>query len=220
MQCEEIPPPLPPHLADIQPVMDAMLAKDPADRFQSCLEFCKAVQNLSVTDQEYASELEGATRIYDSSQLSASDFRSGRHSDQYSDRHSGQFSQRHSGQFTGQTDPRTSGTYEQTRMMPDQHAKAGSGKLKKILMFGLPVLALVVAAALYFTIWYVPTSGLSEADLRRVENYLRRVDANLGKLQIDSPAEDNAVYELRKALALAPNYGPALDRARRSRRVL
>ncbi|MBT8071659.1 MAG: protein kinase [Gammaproteobacteria bacterium] len=214
MQCEEIPPPLPPHLADIQPVMDAMLAKDPEDRFQSCLEFCKAVQNLSVTDQEYASELEGATRIYDSSQLSASDFRSGRHSDQYSDRHSGQFSQRHSGQFTGQTDPRTSGTYEQTRMMPDQHAKAGSGKLKKILMFGLPVLALVIAATLYFTIWYVPTSGLSEADLRRVENYLRRVDANLGKLQIDSPAEDNAVYELRKALALAPNYGPALDRAR------
>jgi len=34
------------------------------------------------------------------------------------------------------------------------------------------------------------------------------------KLQIDSPPEDNAVYELRKALALAPTYEPALDRAR------
>ena len=54
MQCEDVPPPLPPQLADIQPVMDAMLAKDPADRFQSCLEFCKAVQNLSVTDEDFS----------------------------------------------------------------------------------------------------------------------------------------------------------------------
>jgi serine/threonine protein kinase len=97
MQCEEIPPPLPPHLADIQPVMDAMLAKDPEDRFQSCLEFCKAVSNLSVTGDEYASELEGATRIYDSSQLSAASFHSGQHSTPPSDR----YSERQSGRFTG-----------------------------------------------------------------------------------------------------------------------
>jgi serine/threonine protein kinase/tetratricopeptide (TPR) repeat protein len=214
MQCEDIPPPLPPQLADIQPVMDAMLAKDPADRFQSCLEFCKAVQNLSVTTDEFATELEGATRIYDPSQLSSGSFSTGRHSGQYSDRHSGQFSDRHSGQFTGRTAAQPSGAYEQTRMMTGEQGRAGSGTLKKILMFGLPVLALVLALGLYFTIWYVPSSGLSEADQRRVDNYLRRVDAGLLKLQIDSPPEDNAVFELRKALALAPDYGPALDRAR------
>lgn len=215
MQCEDIPPPLPPHLADIQPVMDAMLAKDPEDRFQSCLEFCKAVQTLSVTDEDYATELEGATRIYDSSQLSAGSFSSRRHSAQYSDR----FTERHSGQFTGRTgtgrmDSQTSGGYEQTRMMTGQQGGAGSGRLKKILMFGLPALVLSIAIGLYFTIWYVPSTGLSDANERRVENYLRRVDAGLLKLQIDSPPEDNAVYELRKALALAPNYRPALDRAR------
>jgi len=214
MQCEDIPPPLPPHLAVIQPVMDGMLAKDPADRFQSCLEFCKAVQNLPVTDDEFAEELEGATRIFDVSQLSDPSFSSGRHSGQYSDRYSDRFSERHSGQFTGRTDTQTSRGYEQTRMMTGEQGRAGSGKLKKILMFGLPTLVLVLAAVLYFTIWYVPSTGLSEANERRVENYLRRVDADLLKLQIDSPPEDNAVYELRKALALAPGYRPALDRAR------
>ncbi len=215
MQCEDIPPPLPQHLADIQPVMDAMLAKDPADRFQSCLEFCKAVQSLSVVDREFASELEGATRVYDPSQLSSGSFRSGSNSGRYSDRHSGQFSDRHSGQFTGRTDSQhPSGSYEATRMMTGQQGRAASGNLKKILMFGLPLLALVLSLGLYFTLWYEPSSGLSDADQRRVDNYLRRVDAGLLKLQIDSPPEDNAVFELRKALALAPNYGPALDRAR------
>jgi len=217
MQCEEIPPPLPPQLADIQPVMDAMLAKDPEDRFQSCLEFCKAVSNLSLTPEEYASELEGATRIYDSSQLSAASFSSGRHTapqtDRHSDRFTGQHSERHSGQFSGRSD-RYSDDYEQTRMMDDRRGRAGSGKLKKFLLFGLPLMAIIIAVSLYFAIWYVPSTGLSDANQRRVENYLRRVDANILKIQIDSPPEDNAVYELRRALALAPNYGPAMDRAR------
>ncbi len=222
MQCEDVPPPLPPNLADIQPIMDAMLAKDPADRFQSCLEFVKAVQSLSVIDRDFATELEGATRIYDPSQLSSGSFSTGRHSGQYSDRHSGQFSDRHSGQFsdrhsgqfTGRTGPMESGGYEATRMMTGQQGRAGSGLVKKLVMFGVPALLLVVAIGLYFTLWYVPSSGLSDADQRRVDNYLRRVDADLLKLQIDSPPEDNAVFELRKALALAPDYEPALDRAR------
>jgi len=221
MQCEEIPPPLPPHLADLQPIMDAMLAKDPADRFQSCLEFCKALQSLPVVDREYASELEGATRIFDPSQLSSGSFRTGghsgqfsdRHSGQFSDRHSGQFSDRHSGQFSGRSE-RVSGPYESTRMMTGQTGTGRSSLLKKGLLFGLPALMIVVAIALYFTFWYVPSAGLSDADQRRVDNYLRRVDANLLKLQIDSPPEDNAIFELRKALALAPTYEPALDRAR------
>ncbi len=102
MQCEDIPPPLPPHLAVIQPVIDGMLAKDPADRFQSCLEILgKAVQNLPVTDDEFA---EGTGRcnadLLDVSQLSDPSFGSGRHSGQFSDRYSDRFSARHSGQFT------------------------------------------------------------------------------------------------------------------------
>ena len=214
LQCEEPPPPLPPHLADIQPVIDAMLAKNPEDRFQSCIEFCKAVQNLTITGDEYASELEGETRKYDSSQLSAQSFRSRRHTGPYSDRHSNRYSGRHSDQFSSRTDTRASGAYEQTRKMTGQQSSAGSERLKKFLILGLPALLLVVAAGLYFTIWYVPSSGLSDADQRRVENYLRRVDADLLKLQIDSPPEDNAVFDLRKALALAPEYKPALDRAR------
>lgn len=213
MQCEEIPPPLPPQLADLQPIMDAMLAKDPADRFQSCLEFCKALQSLPVVDREYASELEGATRVFDPSQLSSGSFRTGGHSGQFSDRHSGQFSDRHSGQFSGRSEA-VSGPYEATRMMTGQTGTGRSSLLKKGLLFGLPALMIVVAITLYFTLWYVPSAGLSDADQRRVDNYLRRVDANLLKLQIDSPPEDNAIFELRKALALAPTYEPALDRAR------
>ena len=38
MQCEEPPPPLPAHMSEIQPVMDAMLAKDPDERFDSALD--------------------------------------------------------------------------------------------------------------------------------------------------------------------------------------
>jgi len=221
MQCEDIPPPLPPQLADLQPIMDAMLAKDPADRFQSCLEFCKALQSLPVVDREYASELEGATRVFDPSQLSSGSFRTGGHSGQFSDRHSGQFSDRHSGQFSGRHSGQfsgrseaMSGPYESTRMMTGQTGTGRSSLLKKGLIFGLPALMIVVAITLYFTLWYVPSAGLSDADQRRVDNYLRRVDANLLKLQIDSPPEDNAIFELRKALALAPTYEPALDRAR------
>jgi len=213
MQCEEIPPPLPPQLADLQPIMDAMLAKDPADRFQSCLEFCKALQSLPVVDRDYASELEGATRVFDPSMLSSGSFRTGGHSGQFSGRHSGQFSDRHSGQFSGRSEA-VSGPYDSTRMMTGQTGTGRSSLLKKGLIFGLPALMIAVAITLYFTLWYVPSAGLSDADQRRVDNYLRRVDADLLKLQIDSPPEDNAVYELRKALALAPNYEPALDRAR------
>ena len=80
-------------------------------------------------------------------------------------------------------------------MMTGEHRRPRSGALKKFLLFGLPVLAVVLAAALYFTIWYVPSTGLSDADQRRVENYLRRVDADLLKMQIDSPPEDNAVFK-------------------------
>lgn len=214
MQCEDIPPPLPPHLADLQPIMDALLAKDPADRFQTCLEFCKALQNLPMIDRESALDMEGATRVYDPNQLGPGSFGTGRHSGQFSDRHSGQFSERTSGRFTGRTEAATSGQYEATRMMTGQQGRAPSGALKKYIMFGVPALLLVLAVGLYFAIWYVPSAGLSDADQRRVENYLRRVDANLLKLQIDSPPEDNAVYELQRALALAPDYGPTLDRAR------
>lgn len=99
-------------------------------------------------------------------------------------------------------------------MMTGEQGRAGSGILKKFLLFGLPVLAVVLTVGLYFAFWYVPSSGLSDSNQRRVDNYLRRVDADLLKLQIDSPPEDNAVFELRKALALAPEYEPALDRAR------
>ena len=214
MQCEDVPPPLPPHLADIQPIMDAMLAKDPADRFQTCLEFVKALQSLAVVDRELATELEGATRIYDPNQLISGNFGTGRHSGQFSGRHSGQFSDRHSGQFTGRTTAQSTGGYEATRMMTGQQGRAAPSALKKALMWGLPTLLLVVAIGVYFAFFFVPSSGLSDADQRRVDNYLRRVDADLLKMQIDSPPEDNAVFELRKALALAPKYEPALERAR------
>ncbi len=219
MQCEEPPPPLPPELSGLQGVMDAMLAKDPEDRFDSCLDFCKAVQNVSLTDEDYATELTQATRIYESSPMSSPSLgsnrhtgaHSGRYSDRYSDRYSERHSDRRSGQYSDRRSARTSGQYEETRM---QGGRTKSGVLKKSLIFGLPSLALIGAAVMYFTIWYVPSSGLSEKGQQRVDNYLLRVEADLSKLQIDSPPRDNAVYELRKALALAPDYQPVLDKAR------
>jgi len=137
MQCEDAPPPLPPQLADLQPVMDAMLAKDPDDRVQSCLEFCKALQNLSITSEDYATELEGATRVYDSSQINAASFSSRRQTESYSE------------QFSNRTDTRKSGGSEQSRTLDGQQGEAGSDASKKSPMFGKPLkVALITLLAI------------------------------------------------------------------------
>jgi len=217
MQCEDPPPPLPENLADIQQVMDTMLAKDREDRFSTCLEFCKAVQSLPAINEEYMTELTQQTRILDASQLSQSNFDSRNQSGQYTDRttggRSGGYTDRHSDQYS----ERSSGT----RIMPggtgdrsqrsQRYEQQGSGKLKKILMFGTPALAIVVSLLLYFSIWYEPPTGLTDQELRRVDNYLKLVDGYISTNRYEEPQDDNAITELKKALDMAPNYGPALE---------
>lgn len=199
MQCEEPPPPLPPELSGLQGVMDAMLAKDPADRFDSCLDFCKAVQNVSLTDENYATELTQATRIFDARDLSGSSFVSRRHSgsrsqpysERYSDRYSDRHSETHSGQYTGSGSTRTSGQYDQQRSMDGRGEQADKGKTAKIALLG-GIAAVVLALGSYFAFFFesgpdIPV--LHEDDLRRMTSILRRVNSYIDDRQLDEASK-------------------------------
>ena len=221
MQCEEPPPPLPPQLAEFQPIMDVILAKDPNDRFQTTLDFCKALQTLEVTDEDYRTELTQATRIYDSSRMPFQSYTGGGYSGPRSGPHSGS----QSGSFARSRD--ISGPISArhgTESTAYRTGTQGYGQpqppprrswLKPVLAIGLPVLALVSAAILYFAVWYKPSSGLNPDQQRRMDNFLQRVESHYDNLDIDTPPQENAVYYLKRALELSPNYQPALDWARK-----
>lgn len=223
MQCEDPPPPLPDYLSGLQRVMDSMLAKDREERFPTCLDFCKAVQNIPAISGDYANELTQQTRIFDSSQFQSSGSRSGQHSfqssGQFATRVSGEqsnrFSSRDSAQGSGQEStrilPRGSGPHSQ---QSQGYGAAGGEKLKKILKFGLPALAVVIATVLYFAIWYTPSSGLSEDEQRRVDRYLDDVQGYIFTRNFEEPEGKNAIYALQNALKMAPKYEPALEYGR------
>jgi len=219
MQCEEPPPPLPPELSGLQSVMDAMLAKDPADRFDSCLDFCKAVQNVSLTDETYATELTQATRIFDSGQLSGSNFVSRRHSssqsrpysERYSDRYSDSHSDGRSGQYSGSGGARTSRQFEQSRTPDGRPEQAGQGKGKKIALFG-GIAAVLLAVGSYFAFFFetgpdVPV--LHEDDLRRMTSILRRVNSFIDDRQLD-----DASKRLQDAKEISADHPDVLNTAK------
>jgi len=219
MQCEEPPPPLPPELSGLQGVVDAMLAKDPEDRFDSCLDFCKAVQNVSLTEETYATELTQATRIFDSSPLSGPSFVSRSHSgpqsrpysERYSDRYSDSGSARHSGQHSGSSSARTSGHYEQHRTMDGQPEQAGKGKGKKIALFG-GIAAVLLAVGAYFTFFFETgpaTPVLHEDDLRRMTSILRRVNSFIDDRQLD-----DASKRLKDAKGISADHPDVLNTAK------
>jgi len=146
MQCEDPPPPLPLQLQDFQAIIDVILAKDPADRFQTALDFCKALQSLDVTNEDYRTELTQQTRVYDSSRLSleahsfgshpslSSDSFSNEHSRRTSERYPSQGSERYSSRGSGHIPSRGSERYssESSERFPSQ----GSGQFTQDASYG------------------------------------------------------------------------------------
>jgi serine/threonine protein kinase len=229
MQCEEPPPPLPPALSEFQGIMDTILAKDPNDRFQTTLEFCKALQSLEVTDEEFKTELTQKTQIYDPSRMPFQSYGAPRYGGSQSGSHSGSHSGSRSGEFSGRSSQsgeqyvsrdsdryvsRDSDRYTSqptgyqtgpgTAQQPPPAQK--KGHLKAILGIGLPVLALVVAGIIF--LWSQDrTGGATPDQVRRVEMYLKQLD------RVDDQSSQEALDIFYRAQEIAPEYGPVRDKA-------
>jgi len=220
MQCEDPPPPLPPELQEFQPIIDVILAKDPEERFQTALDFCKALQQLEVTDEDYRTELTQATRIYDSSRMPFQDFSSG--SGGFSREHSADQGSSGSRRYSGSrgpdsypsqgTGPSQSGAWSQTGQQAPEPPKK---KLGWAVKGGVPAALLIVAAVAWFGFLSAPDMGLSAEDQRRLDTYMRRAEGYYATLDIDEPPGENAVHYLNLVLELAPTYPQALDLAGR-----
>lgn len=217
MQCEDPPPPLPPELQEFQPVIDIILAKDPEERFQTALDFCKALQQLEVTDEDYRTELTQATRIYDSSRMPFQDF-SGSGSRSFSREHSQDHpsggSARYSGSHSADSYP-SQGTGPHSTGQGSIPGQAPPRKLGWAVKAGLPLVLVIAAVVVYFQMFHTPDMGLSADDQRRMETYMRRAEGYYATLDIDEPPGENAVHYLNLVLELAPEYPQALDLATR-----
>jgi serine/threonine protein kinase len=193
-QVNEPPPPLPEELTELQPVMDLMLAKEPEERYQSTLDFCSHLQSISLTDENYATELSEQTRIYDSSQLSMP---------------SGGFSREYT---SPQSAPGTAAGEQATGSSISTAIKYA--KTSKKLRFGLIAAIMLLAGGLWYYSDYL-FIDITDENRTRVDNLLERFDGYIRINSFYEPAGANATDTLRSILALAPDYPPALDAAER-----
>ncbi len=198
------PPPLPQGLAELQPIMDRMLAKKPEDRFATMLEFCRAIKDLVMTEQAFAAKLSGETKIFNSDQFSDPRFgsdalrvpeRISRDMDRVGDR----------GKVAPTRISRESGRRVQPSAAPRRRWVWPAA--------GVALALLSILGGVFYTdvakLFSDGAAGLSEADRRMVDNLLDRVNGYIIRNQIESPPGENAVEMLNQALALAPQYGPA-----------
>jgi serine/threonine protein kinase len=187
---QEDPPPLPDELAELQPVMDLMLAKDPNDRYQSTLDFCNHLRTISLTGEEYSTELSTATRIFTSAQFSAPG----------------------SIPSAKAIRPGTTETSSVSRTFTSiSTAVSAVFKQKKPrnIMLG-SVLAAVVAVIIAFQFF---SHGLSDAELKRIDRELTRFNAYLALDQISSPEGENATESVEKMLEIAPDFSKVREAA-------
>lgn len=183
-QIQEPPPPLPPELSELQPVLDLMLAKSPDDRYSSTLDFCNHLRSISLTGEQYVSELTSATRIFST------------------DRFSGPSSV--AGSKTGSTqaggDSAVSGAFKSVST-----SVTGAFKRKKprYVILGL----LMAAVAGYFISTQFTTYGLSDTELKQIERELTRFHAYMDLDKIIEPPGENATESLERLRQIAPDYG-------------
>jgi serine/threonine protein kinase len=182
------PPPLPDELAELQPVMDLMLAKKPEDRYQNCVDFCNHLQNLSLTNEEYATELSSQTRIFDSSQLRSPSISLSRERD------------------TAETDTSTwtSGAISSI---------VGTTTRQKRARIGILSVILAISIGLYVV--FMPSHDLTPAEERRVNNMLDRYENFVITNNLYEPPGANAAETLRDILDKFPDYEPAQEAADR-----
>jgi serine/threonine protein kinase len=182
------PKPLPPELSELQPVIDLMLAKKPEDRYQSCVDFCNHLQRISLTDEDYVTEISAQTRIFDRSQLSDPSFRI--------------------------SDKTPSPKTEQTTWTGSAiNTLLGKNSLQKKIRLG--VLGLVMALSVGAYIMFKPSYDLSPIEERRIEKLLDRFEGYMITNNFYEPADENAADMLRKVFEMAPDYRPALEAADR-----
>ena len=182
------PRPLPSHLAELQPVIDLMLAKKQEDRYQSCIDFCNHLQRISLTDEDYATEISNQTRIFDPSQLSDPKF-----------------------QVTDKTSrPKTE---QNTWTGATINTILGKTSLQKKIRLGIFGLVLAVSIGAYF--FLAPSYDLSPIEERRIEKLLDRFDGYMITNNFYEPEGENAADMLRKVFEMAPGYGPAQEAADR-----
>ncbi|MEM9532247.1 MAG: protein kinase [Pseudomonadota bacterium] len=203
---QETPPPLPETVAELQPIMDVMLAKDKDDRYPDMLGFCEAVKELVMTEAAFAERLSGETKLFNSDQFSDPRFGSGPL--RVPERVTRDLA-RSSGQRGRSTAPPAASTRAATAV--GSRPAPASSRPKWLVPAAIAVvLALGVGVTLVAT---RDTSGLSDKQRAVVDNLLQQIDEHIVFDRIREPADDNAVALLRDVLSVAPDYAPAQQRA-------
>jgi serine/threonine-protein kinase PpkA len=183
-QIQEPPPPLPSHLSELQPVLDLMLAKSPEDRYNSTLDFCNHLRSISLTGEDYKTELSTATRIFST------------------DRFSGK--SRITGSRTVNTesgpDSAISGAFKSVGTAVSQVI---TRKKPRYVLLGI----LAAAVAGFFISTQFMTHGLSDTELKQIERELTRFHAYMDLDKIIDPPGENATESLERLRAIAPDFG-------------
>jgi serine/threonine protein kinase len=188
-QIQEPPPALPEEFAELQPVIDLMLAKAVEDRYQSMLDFCNHLSSISLTGDHYATELSTATRIFSTARLLEPASMSGT--------------------GTARPDTQVSGASRAFSSISTAVSTVLKRKKPRYILLGsiLAVIVAVFAASQFFS------HGLSDAEIRKVERELRRFNAYMDLEQITEPAGENATVSIQRLREMAPEYGAVEEAA-------
>ncbi|MFK7956037.1 MAG: protein kinase [Lysobacterales bacterium] len=204
---QEAPPALPEAVAELQPILDDMLAKDKDDRYPDMLGFCEAIKELVMTEAAFAERLSGETKLFNSDQFSDPRFGSGplRVPERVT---------RDIARATGQRGAATGGqargaTSAETRVSGQTPAP----KKRPAWLIPAAIAGVLMVATAITLLMGGDKSGLTDKQLSVVEDLLKKVDAHIVLERIREPADDNAVTRLKETLRIAPEYAPVLERA-------
>ncbi|MDJ0654750.1 MAG: protein kinase [Xanthomonadales bacterium] len=192
---QEAPPPVPGDLAELQPIMDSMLAKNPDDRYPDMLSFCRAIKDLVLNEKTFAEKLTGETRLFNSDQFSDPRFGSG--GLQVPERVTRDIA----AATTGRRKPPGA-----TQVSRETARPTGGPARNRWLLPAIGVTAALMLGVGLFQVFKGDSSGISESQRVVADTYLDQVDAYLTLGRIDQPPGENALDTLNKVLEIAPQY--------------
>ena len=195
---QEPPPPLPDNVSELQPIMDALLAKNADDRFDSMLDFCQSIKELVMEEPALQSKLSGETKLFNSDQFS--DPRFGTGGVRVPERVSRSISTR-----TGSGQSRTGGGATAV-MTSGQRAAVEKQGMGWKLPAAIVMLLIIGSISAYFAFFTTPDLGLSEQDQRVVDNLLGRANTFIQQGQYEEPPNANAVDMLQQVFSIAPDH--------------
>jgi len=184
---QQPPPPLPDNLAELQPILDKMLAKSCTDRFGDMIDFCEAMQSLVAENTDFASRLSGETQLFSTDQFSDPRFKA-------------KAPKPASSQETG---------------MASSQITSGGGRWRTGKLLAIAAMLLISAGVGTYMLWPDNRPGLELSDEKQqiVDNLLMRVNGYIAVNQIDTPEGKNAVQILQQIEQMAPNHPDARDLA-------